>query len=62
MNNYTLEIRQGKSSIIMVRTLGEITDFIKYNHPLFANIETEFIITKGEPKEWETGTNQKQDM
>ena len=57
MNNYTLEIRQGKSSIIMVRTLGEITDFIKYNHTLFANIETEFIITKGEPTEWETGTN-----
>lgn len=46
-NNYTLEIRQGKSSILIVRLLGEITDFIKYNASMFEP-GTEFIITKGD--------------
>lgn len=45
--NYTLEIRQGKSSVIMVRLLGEITDFLKYNAGMFEP-DTEFIITKGD--------------
>ena len=46
-NNYTLEIRQGKSSILIVRLLGEITDIIKYNASMFEP-GTEFIITKGD--------------